>query len=271
VFLVALPAHADTPPDPDLYRLQPPIEVPLIAGGTLLWAFPFAVATAGTDSPFCGANHTVCDLGTVNWFDRELTGTPHPSARIVADVTWAVPVAGFVVFDLLDVGPRRWRTWLTDLVIIAEPVIIDGVLGEIFRRSVRRPRPYLYQLDAYPDERTSPEATLSFYAVDVSKVFALASAISYTWSLRHPGSPNRKWVWLGMYLLSSTMAVARVLSGDNFVSDVLVGAAVGGSIGLAWPALRYWMFQREKLQMTLSISPAPNNEGGIMASVGGRF
>ena len=272
LFAIPASAHAAPAPEPDpeqqIYHLDVALDLSLIVGASVLWATPYLVATTQTDAPWCGTPGA-CALSDVNAFDRTQAGHHMAEMRSVADATWAVPALGFLIFDVADVGGRRWHTWLTDFVVIGETALIDGVLGEIFSRSIRRPRPFLYEDGVYPDERTQPSATLSFFATDVSQIFGLASAVSYSWSLRHPNSTARKWVFLGMYLLSSTVAVARVLSGDNFMSDTIVGAIVGGSIGVAWPAMRNWMFRQD--QLTLSVAPPPAGASGIVASLGGRF
>ena len=83
-------------------------------------------------------------------------------------------------------GSRNWKTYLTDLWVVAESLAWNGAIQDIVRRAVRRPRPFLYSPGVYPNDRDSPEAGFSFYSGHTSFAFALATSASYTFTLRHP-------------------------------------------------------------------------------------
>jgi len=232
------PAFVPTPEQPyargeSPYRLRLDVDLPLSVLGVAVWATTYAVITPELAGPHCDP----CDPSTVNGFDRWATHYYGNWAQWTANgiVIAAVPIG--VLVKVLDYGPRNWKGWMTDIGVDLETVIWSGVLNEIFRRVVRRPRPYMYVPGAFPDERTSAEATLSFYSGHTAALFALAVSASYTYSIRHPRSPLRWAVWVGLLALASTEGVLRIFGGDHFPTDVIVGAVAGAGVGLLVPAL----------------------------------
>ena len=141
------------------------------------------------------------------------------------------------LLDIADVGPTHWRAYVSDYLVIVELLALQGVMQELVRHAMRRPRPYLYQVDTYPEERKFTEAIYSFYSGHTSSVFSVITALSYTFSLRHPDSPWRFAVWGSLLTLATAEPIFRVLSGDHFPTDVFIGAVIGTAFGLLVPAI----------------------------------
>ncbi len=171
-----------------VYHVDAAVDTGLLLGGAAVWVLPYFVVGNTTAGPACDP----CDKTKLNALDRPFAGRADPSARDAANAWLALP-ALYAIADIADVGGRHWRSYLSDFVVIAETLAWDGALQEIVRRAVRRPRPYLYAPGLYPDERTTAEATFSFYSGHTSSAFALATSFSYTFMLRHPRS---RWNWL---------------------------------------------------------------------------
>ncbi|HZS35408.1 MAG TPA: phosphatase PAP2 family protein [Polyangia bacterium] len=229
--LLARPAAAggDSP-----YRLRLDIDLPLLALGTTLWAGSSFVSNA--PPPSCGAPSTpACDVTQVNALDRSAIYY-NPSLRGVATGVGLVPVA-FLLIPFIDAGPRHWRSWLTDFVVIAEALAWDGAVQDVVRRAVRRPRPFLYLDGAGGFERTSAEATFSFYSGHTSFAFTLATSVAFTFQLRHPRSRWCALVWTALLSVATIEPILRVLAGDHFPTDVIVGALTGSAFGVLLPAL----------------------------------
>lgn len=248
----ARPASAETAePDLSLYRLHPAIDTGLVLSGVALWTGAFAIVSSQTPNRLCNP----CDPSELNPIDRPFIQFHEQTWRRVGDSMYGLPFLMFLVLDARDVGFRKWRIWLTDFMIIMEGLVLQGAVTEIWRRSIQRPRPFLYVDGIYPDERASAEATFSFYSGHVSAVFELMTGIAYTWTLRHPHSRWKPLVWTGLMLAAALSPIARVGSGDHFPTDVLVGAVVGTGFGLAWPALRHYVYEHGKvLQHQISLS-----------------
>jgi len=120
-----------------------------------------------------------------------------------------------------------------------------------FRYAVRRLGPYLYVDGEYLSDRDTANATMSFWSGHVSEVFAFGVTAAYIYTLRHGWSPGTFVMWTLVTAWGSSMCVMRMLSGDHFMSDVLVGSIVGSGVGLLVPALHPRRGGREPARATL--------------------
>jgi membrane-associated phospholipid phosphatase len=249
------------------FQLRLTVDIPLVVGGLLLWVVPYAVFTSELQPPFCDP----CDRANVNAFDRLSIPIHLPGARTAADVLlYALPPVFFLVRGL-DYGFKNWRGYLTDAFVVAETVVMQGVANEVIRRATRRPRPFMYEAGVYPDRRHDAEAVLSYYSGHTSASFAFSVSTAYAYTLRHPTSKWRYLVWVSLLSISTTQAVLRVLSGDHFSTDVIVGAVVGSAIGLLVPALhRRHVNEPSILLSSLHLVPM-QIQGGAMLAIGANF
>jgi len=190
--------------------------------------------------PRCGLT---CDKMQINALDRTVVGNHSKTAGLVSDVfvvsNVALPIA---VFDAIDVGTTRppdgWRGYGKDAMVLAEVASVDWALNSVVKFAVRRPRPLAYDPVNFSDqERLDPEASLSFYSQHSSLSFAMATAYSYLFTLRHPRHPLVPWVWAFTEGMATATAVLRVAAGKHFWTDVITGAGVGAGLGVLIPAL----------------------------------
>lgn len=269
------PARADDPQpfahDESPYQLRLDVDISVLALGGVLWGGTSLIA--GTVAPpFCGGSSTPqCDPSALNALDKLAIGYSSQPARTAANVLSFIPIA-YLAIDMIDVGPRHWKTYLTDLWVVAEALAWNGAIQDLVRRAVRRPRPFLYTPGVYPSERDSPDAGFSFYSGHTSFAFALATSAAYTFTLRHPKSKWRFVVWPALMAVASIEPVLRIYSGDHFPTDVIVGALAGSAIGLLLPAVhRRWKassMPKVLTGMRLVPTVAPDQSG---LSLVGRF
>ena len=262
-------AAADEAPPPErdqqVFTFSAPIDIPLFLGLSTLWILPTVVTSPTAASSVCNP----CDPSQLNAFDRYFLG-PHDSTfRWIANGSYVIPIAGFLLLDVLDVGASKWQVWGTDFFVGAELLAMDGIIAEFFRRAMHRPRPYFY-LDSsvYPTERVGGEPTFSFFSGHTSGMMSLAASIPYAWSLRHPESKWRIPIMLGMLLVSLINPISRVISGDHFASDVTVGAIVGTSVGFTYPWFRHWLKKRDSALSRMALVPSSTDGGGTLSLAG---
>jgi membrane-associated phospholipid phosphatase len=134
-----------------------------------------------------------------------------------------------------------------DLLIVAEAATLAANLNQLVKYTVGRERPFVhYRNFPDPDRAPEPDDNVSFYSGHSSLAFSLATAAGTVSSMR--GYKSAPWVW-GIGLgLASTVAYLRVAGDKHYLTDVLVGAAVGSAMGIAIPR---WLHGPEEE------SPAP--------------
>jgi membrane-associated phospholipid phosphatase len=236
------------------YWLRLDIDLPLLVIGTALWAGTSAIGGSGAPPPWCGTDTTpACDRNGVNAFDRIAFDRFNETDRVVANALVGIVPGAFTLLDIFDTGITHWRGWLTDAAIITEAVVWTGAIQDIVRRAVRRPRPFMYTPGLNASERNGAEAAFSFFSGHTSNLFAMTTAAAFTYHLRHPGSKWRWLVWTAAFAGASVEPVLRVLAGDHFPTDCLIGAAVGTGAGFLFPALH-----RRKVPITITSSSGPN-------------
>ena len=132
-------------------------------------------------------------------------------------------------------GGQSWGAAVSDASVYAEALLISSSLNLLVRSTGVHPRPLVYGRDVPASERMSPEASGSFYSGHANAAFLSAVYFSYTYSLRHPGSRYQGAIWAGSLGSAATVAGLRVAAGKHFLSDVVVGAAVGSFFGWVFP------------------------------------
>lgn len=178
----------------------------------------------------------VCDARAVPALDRPVTRLGWGPARRASDVAVLGMLALPFAVSAADTGAQR---------LPAENVAVDGlVIGQtlsatllatsLLKVMARRARPFTYNPDFPAIERHEGDARLSFPSGHSSLSFAAASVTAVMLLRRYPG-PGGVAGAVGAYLGASGVATLRVLAGKHFISDVLVGAALGTALGLAFP------------------------------------
>lgn len=267
---------------------QPMIDIPLTLGlGAVLLGIELVAPQL--PGPSCGP---VCNADTINALDRTVVGWHSPAARTASNVLIGFNIALPFALDLLDVAanrpPHAVTGYLQDALILGEVFVVNAALNTAFKYAVRRPRPFMYEPEPGPgsepgvatlEDRQDSDAGLSFYSQHSSTAFSLATAYSYLFSLRHPGSRWIVPVWLLSEGLAATTATLRVLAGKHFWTDVLVGAVAGSAIGLLIPFVHRRSLpagsglQRYAWLRDLRISAAPmlsSDGGGLTLSIESR-
>jgi membrane-associated phospholipid phosphatase len=253
--------------DESPYALRLDVDISVLALGATLWGGTSLLGST-TQAPFCGGSATpACDASGVNALDRLALGRSSAGARTAADVISFLPLA-YLGVDMFDVGLRNWKTYLTDLWVVAEALAWNGAIQDIVRRAVRRPRPFLYTAGLYASERDNPDAGLSFYSGHTSFAFALAVSASYTFTLRHPRSKWRYVVWPALLAVASIEPILRVYSGDHFPTDVIVAAVAGSAIGLFFPAVHRRLKSIPKVVTGMRLVPIVTQDQTVLSLVG---
>ncbi|MBR6422521.1 phosphatase PAP2 family protein [bacterium] len=168
----------------------------------------------------------------VNAFDRKLI---RPYSKIHGDASDFLIMASLVTpVALLSTDKNDW---FTNGGMYLETILIANGLKETLKVAINRPRPYIYSgSDDLPESDLNDGGwAKSFPSGHTTLAFASATFLTYTFCRYFRNSPWRIPVSIGSYAIAAGVAVLRVSSGKHFLSDVLVGAAIGSAVGFLVP------------------------------------
>ncbi len=243
--LLTTPSHAATSAMPpsvtptnhiDIYQVDPWLDGAL-TGGLLAASAAIVLLNSGSTTLACHP----CKSTDLNALDRWVVNRPFDNVRTLTDIMVAATIAAPIGLSVIeaamsdDVG--RWNTFLVDSLVFAEAMAVTVTLNQVVKYAVRRPRPYAYKYA--PDDSTEVEAdaTASFYSGHTASAFTAAVALARTFTYRHPDSATRYLVWGGALTFAAGTGIGRVLGGNHFWTDVMVGAVMGAAVGWWVPGL----------------------------------
>jgi membrane-associated phospholipid phosphatase len=202
-------------------------------------------------------------IGAPPGFDRSVSeslyGGPGKFLGGVPDTAGLVvgPIAAFAYFGTDELVFAVRGTSLTGddnpdhaLLALIEAYAISLGLDETAKVYIGRERPAFYFNRPDAGARTT-DATLSFFSGHATSSFCLAAFVGRDvgdWLATHPladASPATR-LWLGrilpaaaLYGMASVVGVSRIIDQQHYLSDVLVGAAVGATVGNLVYALHF--------------------------------
>ncbi len=230
------------------YELSTTLDLPLLgtAAGLFLSSAEYDPFDPSTD--FEGLRR-----GDVNWFDRVAVGHFSEAARQYSHTSRNVLVAGVVA---LVAAESAWsEDFMTLAVMSAEVAGITMALNSRTKAWTERLRPYAY------DDQMSPEARRrfaedngdvqeSFYSGHTVMAFTAAMYGSTVVGDLYGWSDLTRKLRYGMLGVATTTAIGRVLGGQHYPSDVLVGAGVGMLVGWGVPYLH-----RKETRVSMIVAP----------------
>jgi len=182
----------------------------------------------------------------LNWMDRGVrNGLKWNNTARADSLSNAV---AFIVMPALGIGlpaasagfDRELQYAPIDSLLIAEATILAADLNQLVKFIFVRERPFVHYLPHLPDGiqglgDAPSDANLSFYSGHTNLAFALAASSGTVAFMRgYRLAP----LVLGAQLASAfTVAYLRIAADKHYLSDVMVGAVVGGLIGTFVPLL----------------------------------
>ncbi len=176
----------------------------------------------------------LCDKSNVNALDRHVAGNYSETWSRVSDATLLAAMGTSVIALFADDG---FSSGIIDFVVMAESALMTNATIIVLNVATRRARPYLYSEKAPEDVRRSGTASLSFPSGHIGTATAITTSLFGILYIRNPDSAW-PWVWLGFGTAASGLvATGRVMAGRHFITDVIIGGAMGVCMGILVPAL----------------------------------
>ena len=182
-----------------------------------------------------------CRWCSADWLDERVraallwrnTAAADTTSGIIGFVVTPVAVGGLDALAAAHDGVGRYAG--EDILLIAEAGVLAADLTEISKMVVARERPFVHALppESKPLTARPADNDLSFFSGHTSVAFALATAAGTVTTMR-----GYRWapaVWSVGLVAASATGYLRIAADKHWLTDVLVGAAVGSIVGLLVP------------------------------------
>lgn len=179
----------------------------------------------------------ICDPTQLWKLDRLVIDNASPAWESASDLllysTFALSLGGTAI-DAADDDGNRVESWGKDSIVLVETFFASQLATNLFKYSMRRARPSQYRVAT---DVTIAEEQLSFPSGHTAGVAAAATAYTYSFVQRHPGSGWNYAIGGVGAALTIITGYARAQAGRHFYTDVIAGAALGIAIGYMVPWL----------------------------------
>jgi len=188
------------------------------------------------------------DKSNVPAFDRFSAGYYDENYRTVSDYLLAGSLAAAPAALAFNSSVRAHSGQIVGLYL--QTLAATGAVFTMAAGTVYRQRPLTYSPDAPLTERTRQNATNSFFAGHTATTAAATFFAAKIFHDFHPGSRARPYVWAAAALVPAAVGYCRLEAGKHFLSDNLLGYAVGATLGVVVPQLH-----RRAGQHSLTVLP----------------
>lgn len=173
-------------------------------------------------------------LEDVLLIDRLATRRRSRAASLVSDVVGYGATA--MPFGLI--ASERVRDNAGDAgLMYGQVLLLNTGLTQLVKNTVRRPRPYNFNPAVPLTQKMVKDARRSFFSGHTSNAAANSFFTAQVYQDFYPERRGNGWVWASAALLPAVTGTTRVLSGNHYWTDVVVGYLVGAGVGVLVPAL----------------------------------
>jgi membrane-associated phospholipid phosphatase len=189
-----------------------------LAPGSCNWCEPNAFDSAARDA--------------LRWDD---TDAADATSYVLGFALLPAMTLGFNAASARDEG--RAVQGAEDLLLVAESVVFASSLNQATKFLVGRERPFVHALEPEWKDRTAKPSdnNLSFFSGHTTLAFAVAVSGATVATLR--GYDTAPYLWVIGMTMAALTGYLRIAADRHYLSDVLVGAAVGSLVGWVVPWL----------------------------------
>lgn len=171
----------------------------------------------------------------INFVDRSMMHSYSRALDLTGDIALACTIAAPFA---LAIHQSRDNI-ITEAVMYAETLLLAHGVKELTKDVVIRWRPYCYYDDTRSKLLKDDDSGKSFMSGHSAMAFTSASFLTTVYAHLHPEGKNKYLVAGGSFAAAAVVGTLRILSGNHFFTDVLVGAAWGTFAGWLVPQLHY--------------------------------
>jgi hypothetical protein len=215
------------------YKTSTRVDLPVTLGGMALSSLGLYLIS--NKDGLSDAAALQLNKDDVNGFDRFSAGNYDPDAKDLSDKFFYSSFASPLLL-LLNDNVRGKAGQVGALYV--ETMAITGTLFTMAAGNVYRTRPLAYGGSEVPmGDKTSKNARNSFFAGHTAATASATFFAAKIFNDFNPDSRARPYVWTAAAAIPATVGYLRLKAGKHFLSDNLLGYAVGASAGILVPHL----------------------------------
>jgi hypothetical protein len=139
---------------------------------------------------------------------------------------------------LLGLDRRVRKEWLTLATLYVESALLTGGVQTLTTSAFPRYRPIAYISNATLDQRTDNRNSNAFYSGHTANTAVATFFMAKVLDDLHPELGGKRWFLYGAATIPPALVgYYRIQGGKHFLSDVIVGAVLGGAAGVLVPHL----------------------------------
>ena len=185
-------------------------------------------------APLSQAEIAALDRGDIWSLDRYATRRRSHVAVVISDITGY----GATALPLSLLASERVRGNAADAgLLYVQAMLLNGGLTQIVKNTVKRPRPYAFNPEVPLSQKRVKDTRRSFFSGHTSNAAVNSFFTAQVYADFYPEREERGWVWVSAAVLPAVTGATRVLSGNHYWTDVVVGYVVGAGIGMLVPRL----------------------------------
>ena len=183
---------------------------------------------------------TLAELATktkdkIPFFDRGNAGHYDLDADKLSYIPFQASFAMPVIMMLVNKNERQKAGQV--LVLYIETMAVTGTMFTLTDGLLNRSRPYVYGTIAPLDKRLDKNAQRSFYAGHTAATAAATFFAAKVFQDFNPDSKAKTYVWIAAAVVPAFVGYLRYKAGMHFLSDNLLGYALGAGAGILVPQL----------------------------------
>lgn len=122
-------------------------------------------------------------------------------------------------------------------VLFIETMATTGALFTLSAGLIEKPRPLVYNEDLPEEDRIANDEQRSFFAGHTASSAAATFFAAKVFNDFYPDSPYKPLVWGIAAAIPATVGYLRIQSGKHFLTDNIIGYAVGAASGILIPEI----------------------------------
>jgi membrane-associated phospholipid phosphatase len=225
-----LPAAAQQAPSP--YHTRFSVDAPIIAGLGAISGL--GILLSKQRSGLTDTELMALKKSDIPFFDRFSAGYYSEHAQTTSDFLCYGTLV--VAPGLLALNPAAHSRYGQVLALYVQTVLANEAIFTMAIGNVGRYRPYLYGPEG-EGLRNGRIATNSFFSGHTANTATATFFAAKVFHDFNPNSPAQPYVWGAAALMPAAVAYFRIEAGKHFLSDNIVGYAVGATMGVVVPQL----------------------------------